>query len=293
MQIRLIDLPLNLPGYYNFISSWLITIDNKNILVDPGPTASIPILIESLNKYGIKKLAAVLLTHIHLDHAGGIGDLVNNFNVEKVFCFSKATKHLLNPEQLWEASKANLKEFALVQGEPKAVAKNIVFEARERIVLDNLEIPVFETPGHASHHISYLIKDHLFIGEALGVIVEGNSKYLRPATPPKFSKEVYLSSIAKLSTVDAKYLCFGHFGKRENSRELFDNSLKQIKAWIETVSLFIKEDNYIEDVIIDTLIKEDQFFSEFINLSSEIKLRELRFIKNSIKGIKDYLINPK
>lgn len=284
-KVSVIDLPLPLPGYYNFFSSWLVVVDKLNILVDPGPTASIDNLIVNLKARGVEKLDAVILTHIHLDHAGGVGDLVSKFNVDKVFCIEKAIKHLVDPTKLWDGTIKTLGDLAFVQGEPKALEKDKVFPASNLIKIGKLEIPVFETPGHASHHISFLINEFLFVGEALGVIVPHDKDYLRPATPVRFIKEVYVDSIKKLKPVHCKHLCFGHYGMKERDEALFEIAENQIKLWVNVLSE--AKEGLAE--CIDKLAKKDQYFSRIDNLPCAIRERERQFVGNSINGVLGYL----
>lgn len=284
-KVAVIDLPLPLTGYYNFFSSWLIQVDGLNLVIDPGPTSSIDCLITNLKARGVKKVDAVILTHIHLDHAGGVGGLVSKFNVDQVFCIEKAIKHLIDPSKLWEGTIATLGDLAFVQGQPKAVNKDKLFAAKNLIKINNFEIPVIETPGHASHHISFLVNDYLFIGEALGVILPQASSYLRPATPIKFIKEVYVDSIKRLKLVNSKYLCFGHYGMKERDDEIFKIAENQIELWAEVLAL---KDSDISSAI-SKLMEKDKNFSLFDKLPADLKRRERQFVSNSIKGIWGYL----
>ena len=103
-MIDLIDLDIPSLGYTKFISAWLYKGEGGSFLVDPGPARTIPALLDGLTRHGVTRLDLILLTHIHMDHAGGIGDLAEKFPDAKVVCHEKAVRHLLYPVKLWEGS---------------------------------------------------------------------------------------------------------------------------------------------------------------------------------------------
>ncbi|HXE95003.1 MAG TPA: MBL fold metallo-hydrolase, partial [Dongiaceae bacterium] len=94
----------SLEGFRNFISSWLYRGEGFNLLVDPGPLSTIPRLIATLRSHGVERLDYVLLTHIHIDHAGGAGALLKEFPEAHVICHPDGIRHITAPEKLWEGS---------------------------------------------------------------------------------------------------------------------------------------------------------------------------------------------
>ena len=103
-NIFLVDLDLPPPGFYRFISSWIVKEGDRAIIIDPGPTATIATLLNALREIGIKGIDYIFVTHIHLDHAGGCGDLINNYPDPLIVCHPQAVDHLSNPERLWQGS---------------------------------------------------------------------------------------------------------------------------------------------------------------------------------------------
>ena len=144
----------------------------KNYLVDLGPASTVPALEKSLSTLGVEELDYVLLTHIHLDHAGGIGHLVKIFPGTRIVVPFRGRKHLIDPSRLWEGSLKTLGEMVLTFGEMIAVSEDDIL--KNTISIDGLE--VWDTPGHASHHQSFLYKrgdeNILFPGEAAGVMLK-------------------------------------------------------------------------------------------------------------------------
>jgi glyoxylase-like metal-dependent hydrolase (beta-lactamase superfamily II) len=286
-DLFLIDLPQPVSGFEKFISAWLF-VDNlgRKILVDTGPASTIPILTDELSML-TDSLDYILITHVHLDHSGGLGHLLREFRGAKVLVSPKGRKHLISPEKLWNASISNLGSIAELYGEPLPVSSSALFDKGEGIE----GVQVFETPGHAPHHISFRIpfkSNHLlFVGEAMGITFpDTGGLYLRPTTPPKFDAMAALSSLDLLSGVTAAndYLCFAHFGFRENALQIINNAKEQLLLWLKFV--FEWQKNGMEkERMIELLLSIDPLLADFKKLPNSIQSRELIFIENSLQGV--------
>ncbi|MCS7118776.1 MAG: MBL fold metallo-hydrolase [Archaeoglobaceae archaeon] len=292
-NLYLVDLPQNLEGFRKFISCWVVKNENLAMLIDVGPRSTIPKLLEALNFLKIKKVEFVLLTHIHLDHAGGVAEILNQFTDAALVVHKAGRKHLVNPEKLWKASLETLGSIAETYGKPSGIEENRIYEGK--IEFAGKKVEILESPGHAPHHQSYLHNDFLFVGEAFGVHLPlKNDYYLRPATPPKFEYEVAVNSIEELIALGSKKLCFGHFGFKRDSIEIGEKALKQLKLWVSTVYDIlcrkeIKNEEEIVKIAKKDLIEKDSKFSNYKLLDDDIKKREDFFINNTIRGIKQYV----
>ena len=293
-ELYLVDLPQKIEGFRKFISSWVLKSDSKAVVVDVGPSSTVEKLVESLNFLGIKDVEYVLLTHIHIDHAGGLGDFFQYFPNARVVVHEKGSKHIVNPEKLWKASKKVLGNIAEAYGKPKPIASDRIYNEKT-IEFGSRSIEAIETPGHAPHHQCYLVGEFLFIGEAAGVHMPlKNDYYLRPATPPRFIYEVADESLKTLEKLGSKRVCFGHFGFKRDSAEIVKKARKQLKLWIDVVyDIACKRDFKEENEIIfqakKELLERDRIFSKFYLLDDDIKKREDYFIENSLRGILDYV----
>jgi glyoxylase-like metal-dependent hydrolase (beta-lactamase superfamily II) len=159
------------------------------------------------------------------------------------------------------------------------------------VPIPNLQIEVFETPGHASHHLSFKIDDLLFAGEAFGVTIpEKTNTYLRLATPPVFIYNIYKESIELLKMIDDCQVCFGHYNLKSNSKKIAKSALNQLEVWMEiSEKIITNEYSTKNEHIIQALIDQDPSLQVFTNLPLDIQQRELEFISNSVVGIKGYL----
>ena len=141
-----------LEGFRKFISAWLYRGNGFTLLVDPGPLSTIPHLRGELRRHGVERIDYVLLTHIHIDHAGGTGALLREFPEARVICHPEGIRHLVAPEKLWQGSRKVLGTLAEAYGEIVPVPQEkIGFE--EEIGASGVR--VFLTPGHAQHHCCY------------------------------------------------------------------------------------------------------------------------------------------
>ena len=152
---------------------------SRTILIDVGPVSKRPVLVQSIEAVGVSKLDFILLTHVHLDHSGGLGHLLKKFESAKVLAHPKGKKHLLNPKRLWESSVEVLGDVALAYGRPIPAEESSFLPDEARLK----GIKKIETPGHASHHYSFLYEaDHnvLFVGEAAGNLLQKGICLSRP-----------------------------------------------------------------------------------------------------------------
>ncbi|AIY89098.1 MBL fold metallo-hydrolase [Geoglobus acetivorans] len=287
-DLCLIDLPQKLEGFRKFISAWVYTGDEYTLVIDPGPKSTIPLLVTSLRDMGIRDVDYVLITHIHIDHAGGLGEFLRHFENAKVLVNERGKEHLINPEKLWRGSLKVLGKVAEHYGIIDPVHPERFVDA-----IDGVE--VLYTPGHAVHHQSYIVGDYLFVGEAFGVTHEvWDDVYQRPATPPKFVHEIAMDSVKKLKSVGKKKACMGHFGMLENSLDVAEYAEKQLDLWTDAVfdaicCSSVEDFESVYGIVVHELLNKDPRFSNLEKLDADVRKREEYFIRNSIRGMYEYV----
>jgi glyoxylase-like metal-dependent hydrolase (beta-lactamase superfamily II) len=287
MHPLLIELRQDRPGFDRFIGSWLCPFD-KTVVIDVGPSRSVTKLIESLSVLGIREVDFVLLTHIHMDHAGGLAEFLDHFPMARAVCHSKAISHLVDPSKLWLGSQKTLGDLAEAYGPIRPVKKERLIPHTEARVEG---IDIIETPGHAPHHLSFIIQENLFAGEAGGIYLAVKDwEYLRPATPPVFFLNEFLGSIDRLLTAKDLPICYAHFGKANSSHRMLKRERAQLLLW-ETVlrEEITKGDHRLMERGMARLLAEDPELKAFEAMSSADQDREKFFIGNSIKGYLGFL----
>lgn len=284
---KLIEIKQKLPGFNQFIGSWLYRGD-IDFVVDVGPANSVFRLIDALTEMNIETIDYVFLTHIHIDHAGGLARFLEHFPMAKVICHEKGIKHLVEPKKLWEGSVKVLGKISEIYGRLSPVEEKYFISQNDIL---NKDIVVVETPGHASHHLSFAYNGNLFVGEAGGNYLRVQGKdYLRPATPPRFHLTTFLSSIEKLTQLDDVQICYAHFGKADSSHEMLNRNRDQILRWEKIIRRERSSDaNDLVERCTKRLLSEDPELSAFEHLESNVQKREFFFIQNSIKGYLQYL----
>ncbi len=282
MAVCLIEIPQDSPGFNQFIGSWA-HLGKTNFIVDVGPANTATRLIEKLESLGIDRLDKIFLTHIHIDHAGGLADVLERYPTARVICHEKAIPFLTDPSRLWTGSLSVLGKTALLYGMPKPVEEKW-FIPHSRCNIAGLTI--VETPGHAAHHLSFSYDGRLFAGEAAGnYLALDNGTYLRPATPPRFLLAAYLESLKRLLALENQSLCYGHFGEAPHSHEMLDRFHAQLHRWKEIIleELTRGEENPIPGCM-KMLLENDPELKLFENLSPSVQRREKFFLSNSING---------
>jgi len=284
-----IDLDLSsMEGFRKFISAWLYKGEQFTLLVDPGPLSTMPKLCEAVRSEGVKKIDYILLTHIHIDHAGGTGALLQEFPEAIVICHPDGIRHMIAPQKLWEGSRSVLGALAEAYGEIIAVpADRIRFED----TVGDTGIKVFQTPGHAQHHCCYLLDDLLFAGEVAGVRSDvPGGIYMRPATPPRFILDVAQGSIDKVIALAPSYMAFGHYGLVDNAMEHLQIARKQLQIWVKGAAITAGlENDKREDALIQWLLAHDSNYANFSALPADIQARERYFFGNTLRGMSEYV----
>jgi glyoxylase-like metal-dependent hydrolase (beta-lactamase superfamily II) len=188
-------------------------------LIDPGPSSTLPTLRATLGAAGIsmRDVTSILLTHIHLDHAGSTGTLVRQHPGLRVFVHEKGAPHMANPEKL-VASAARLYGDAMdrLWGEvlPVPAEAMTVLRGGERISAGGRSFEVEYTPGHASHHISFFDRGSgvALVGDTAGVRVIPDGFILPPTPPPDVDLEAWRDSLARIERWRPDTLFLTHFG---------------------------------------------------------------------------------
>lgn len=226
-------------GRSHSVACALLESEGHLALIDPGPASTFATLREKLHAQEISpaQLGAVLLTHIHLDHAGATGWLVRENPSLPVYVHKNGAPHLIDPSKLL-ASAGRLWGDALPRlfGEtPPVPAKNLrILEGGETLKLGERNLAVVYTPGHASHHVSYFddAEGVAFVGDTAGVRIE-NADYILPATPPPdIDLALWDSSFAAILAHRPRRMFLTHFGFAENPPAHIMAFRERLHRWV-------------------------------------------------------------
>jgi glyoxylase-like metal-dependent hydrolase (beta-lactamase superfamily II) len=189
------------------------------VLVDPGPSSTLPVLRRELDRAGIamSDVDAVVLTHIHLDHAGASGTLVREYPRLRVYVHEQGAPHMIDPTRLL-ASAARLygDDMDRLWGEFRPVPAEaiVALQGGERIRVGGRELDVAYTPGHASHHVSYHVRDTglALVGDTAGIRLTPDGYVMPPTPPPDIDLEAWAVSLSTIEQWRPDTLFLTHFG---------------------------------------------------------------------------------
>jgi glyoxylase-like metal-dependent hydrolase (beta-lactamase superfamily II) len=201
-----------------------------DVLVDPGPTSSLEAVLEALDG---RQPRALLLTHIHLDHAGASGTLVERWPDLEVYVHERGAPHLERPEKLLESAKRLYGEdMDRLWGETKSVPEaNLRVLSGGETVLDGFEVEY--TPGHASHHVSYFHDGVAYVGDTGGVRIEPAALPIPPTPPPDIDLEKWHASLDLIAGRKPERLALTHFGAWEDVDYQLGTISRRLDAWAE------------------------------------------------------------
>lgn len=230
---------LNFRGRSGTIGSYLLPYSGGGILVETGPGSTIPNLIAGLKKYGfeLEDITDVFLTHIHLDHAGASGWLAQHGC--QIHVHENGAPHLINPEKLLaSAGRLYGDLMGTLWGEflPVAEDKITIMHDNEVIMVGDLSIRALDVPGHANHHLAYLIGDACFSGDIGGIRLSPQHYLSLPMPIPDLNLEKWRESIKYIQKYDPTRIIPTHFGIYSDARwhlQAVLEELDEVETWID------------------------------------------------------------
>ncbi|MGH2572869.1 MAG: MBL fold metallo-hydrolase [Actinomycetota bacterium] len=227
-------------------------------LVETGPSTSRDAVIEGLRDLGIgpTDLAHIVVTHIHLDHAGGAGGLAPHFPQATVWVHERGAAHLADPTKLVASaarvygSEERLRElFGPVDPLPADRMRSL--SDGDRVPLGDRHIEALHTPGHASHHVALADSRSggVFVGDALGVFLP-DVRILRPAMPPpEFDLELAVASVERIAARQPPLILFSHFGPAKEVPHLCQLAIHRMRKWTEAVEEALQETEDLTEIV--------------------------------------------
>jgi glyoxylase-like metal-dependent hydrolase (beta-lactamase superfamily II) len=213
-------------------SRWICCWQVGEVLIDPGPALALEHVLAQLDGFEPR---ALLLTHIHFDHAGGAGTLAARFPQAEVYVHERGAPHMADPARLW-ASAAQLygeQNMLSLWGEfvPVPPERLRILRGGETLALGAERFEVLYTPGHAKHHVTYLHGDTAFAGDVAGVRIDSGTPTLPPTPPPDIDLEAWHRSIELIRARRPARLALTHFGAYDDAGSQLDELERRLDRW--------------------------------------------------------------
>jgi glyoxylase-like metal-dependent hydrolase (beta-lactamase superfamily II) len=280
-------------GIKNFIASYVLK-GERVAMVETGPTSSVPNLLAGLKQLNVKleDVAYVAVSHVHLDHAGGVGTLLKHLLNAKVIVHPRGAPHLVHPEKLWEQSKMVLGSITELYGEPEPVPEDRILAAADGTVFDvgnGVSLRVAETLGHASHHQSYyeLSSQGIFTGDAAGIYL-GGVDVVVPTTPAPFRLDVALASLGKLLSLKPVNLFYSHFGRACDAAGKLEAYVQQLKLWAEIAKQGLDNGESFESIG-KRIFERDAAVQEALEYVKVHPILGDTVLTHSVRGVVDFV----
>jgi glyoxylase-like metal-dependent hydrolase (beta-lactamase superfamily II) len=241
-------LDLHHQGAERVIGVYLLNTADGPALFDCGPSSCLPRLKAALSERGLelRELRHLLLSHIHLDHAGAAGVLVREHPHLQVHVSEIGAPHLVDPSRLERSARRLYGEtFDALWGELAPVPETNVHIVGPRVV----GLDCFPTPGHANHHVCYLDDaGTLYAGDAAGVRIQPDRAVLPPTPPPEFDLDAWSSTIDEIEGRGPERLALIHFDVADDPRAHLAELRTRLADWVRLIEEGVTEEEFSESV---------------------------------------------
>lgn len=262
--MRIETLDLGFSGIAEVIAAFLVFGPEGPVLVESGPGSTLPTLVARLAEHGVspEEVRHVLVTHIHLDHAGAAGWWAEQGAT--IYVHAVGAPHLIDPAKLLASAERIYGErMETLWGEtlPAAAEHVVAVEDGQGIEANGLRFFALSTPGHARHHLVYRLGDVAFVGDAAGIRIGERSWIDLPAPPPEFDLEAWKESLARLRREPLATIYRTHFGPTKD----VDRQLDRFEALLEEAAVSVRQ------MMEDGLAREEMIerFSELMRRRAE------------------------
>ncbi len=272
----------------DFVAAYLIEDNQRAAFVDTGCYLSVPTLLATLDKKNIKRenVDYIILTHIHLDHAGGAGELIKYLPNAKIIVHEYGANHLIDPSKLRAGvigvyGKLFFKQY-LGDLIPAPENKIIIAEDKNEITLGARKLKLIDTPGHARHHICIWDEKSrgIFSGDTLGVSyrafdTEQGNLIFPPTTPIQFDPDAWKNTINQLMNLQPKYAYLTHFNRIEFNQKSADMLMANIDNFVaiaRQMQNYTNRHKAIKEALLDYLLEIAMQHGSALDKTQQIKM---------------------
>lgn len=264
----------------------------KPTLVDCGYASSHETVLAGMAEVGVMPtdVRYLIPTHVHLDHAGAAGHLINKMPNAEVIAHERSTPHLVDPTRLVESSTMVFgKEIMALYGEPEPIPADRITSVGKEFNIDlgdGMTATLMHAPGHAPHQISVLLDrtKTLLTADAVGIVYPGMNALIPTTPPPSFKPEELVSTVRTLRQTSPSELLVPHYGTRSDVDWVFDRTIELVRSWLEEVKGLWRRGASLDEIagLMEAEVKRDAG-------AEELPIYARVSVRTSVKGITHYL----
>jgi glyoxylase-like metal-dependent hydrolase (beta-lactamase superfamily II) len=287
-----------LMGGHEGITAGYLIRSERPCLVETGAARSAPVVTAALASLGVgpHDLATIVVTHIHLDHAGGTGDVAEAFPDAEVVVQERGARHLISPDRLVASAKRVFGEmmdriFGDLRPTP-ADRVRAVAEVGEVDLGGGRTLQAHHSPGHAQHHLGLLdsATGDLYVGDAAGIYLPEFDVVRASTPPPDFDLETSIESLRKFTSLGPSRLVFSHFGPVSDVESVLQRSEEELHYWVEQVREVRPVAGDLDHAV--ELVRArvaDRYPRLRANAARDAAIEELSSVRANVMGINRYL----
>lgn len=278
--IQAID--LNFQGLPGVIAAYLLEDAGERALVEIGPTSSLAALVAGLGAAGVQpeSIDKVLLTHIHLDHAGASGTFLRRFPQAHLYVHEVGAPHMTDPSKLIASATriyGNRMDTLWGEFEPVPPERMTALTDNDVVTVGRRQLRALYTPGHASHHVAYHDEEHggVFTGDVAAVRLQGFDFVRPPTPPPDLDLEQWDASLARLGDLHPSALYLTHFGPFTDTDRHLTAARARLHEWAETVARAVESGQDRTGIVDNLRLQGDRELLESTNDAQVLEQYEL------------------
>lgn len=240
---------LKFKGDDNLIAAYVIDTSDGLLIIETGPANAVDRLEQGVRELGRnpQDIRHIAVTHIHLDHAAAAGALLERVPDAKLYVHKVGARHMIDPSRLLDsAGRIYGDQMEALWGMMKPVPADhvVTIDDGDQVVCGDVVLDVLYTPGHASHHVSYVPRGRgvVFTGDVAGVRIPPSDLVWPPTPPPDIDAEAWHASIQRLRHLDPEQLLLTHFGPVDNVSEHLDQLDTRIDRWVKLMESLVQDD---------------------------------------------------
>jgi glyoxylase-like metal-dependent hydrolase (beta-lactamase superfamily II) len=276
------SIDLQFQGQDGVIAAYLVESAGERAIIEIGPTSTLGVLLAALREAEIEpeSIGKILVTHIHLDHAGASGAFIRRFPQAQLYVHERGAPHMSDPSRLLRSATriyGDMMDQLWGAVEPVPESKMTILTDGDTVTVGDRSFDVLYTPGHASHHVAYhdRARDAVVAGDVAAVRMQGTS-YVRPPTPPPdIDLELWEESLNRLRALRPRVLYLTHFGPFTDVEAHLDQAQEQLREWEDIIRRAMESGQDTPEIVDNVQLHADRELLEHTGDASMFHRYEL------------------